>query len=565
MAEEAIPKEIQVAKDKVPQKQEPSKKDVEVEGAATGDVKDAEKDGDPKKFNDPKPGLAALVDDEKENEGVSKDSVVDSLVAERGASFQEESNLPSDLKDLEKKALLDLRSKIEDAIRSNTLFEEEKKQAEEAEKARSPEKEGEEKEKSVVNEGQGEEKKPEELAVEEGKEEEKPENLDFNGEKNETKQKEEEQEKINIEIGEKAIEVDEEIKLWGVPLLPSKGDKGTDVILLKFLRAREFKVQEAFEMLRNTLKWIKDNNIDIILEEEFPPELSSVAYMQGMDRKGHPICYNIFGTFLNDEIYNKTFGTEELRHKFLRWRFQLMERGIKKLDFGSGGATSMLQVNDLRNSPGPTKKELRQAMKQAVGLLQDNYPEFVSRNIFINVPFWSYAFYAVVSPFFTQRSKNKFDFARPARVTETLLKYIDAQQIPVGYGGFHRENDPDFSIEDGVSEVIIKGGSSGAIAIPAPEVGTKFTWEITVLGWDVNYREEFVPKDEGSYTMIVQKERKVGWEEGAIRNSFTNKEAGMLVLTIDNATFKKKRVLYRYKPNSTSTSTTTTPSSSTTT
>lgn len=97
------------------------------------------------------------------------------------------------------------------------------------------------------------------------------------------------------------------------------------------------------------------------------------------------------------------------------------------------------------------------------------------------------------------------------------------------------------------------------------QVGTKFTWEITVLGWDVNYREEFVPKDEGSYTMIVQKERKVGWEEGAIRNSFTNKEAGMLVLTIDNATFKKKRVLYRYKPNSTSTSTTTTPSSSTTT
>lgn len=427
MAEEAIPKEIQVAKDKVPQKQEPSKKDVEVEGAATGDVKDAEKDGDSKKFNDPKPGLAALIDDEKENEGVSKDSVVDSLVAERGASFQEESNLPSDLKDLEKKALLDLRSKIEDAIRSNTLFEEEKKQAEEAEKARSPEKEGEEKEKSVVNEGQGEEKKPEELAVEEGKEEEKPENLGFNGEKNETKQKEEEQEKINIEIGKKAIEVDEEIKLWGVPLLPSKGDKGTDVILLKFLRAREFKVQEAFEMLRNTLKWIKDNNIDIILEEEFPPELSSVAYMQGMDRKGHPICYNIFGTFLNDEIYNKTFGTEELRHKFLRWRFQLMERGIKKLDFGSGGATSMLQVNDLRNSPGPTKKELRQAMKQAVGLLQDNYPEFVSRNVNNITPSFSFSFLNFLQdnywPEFCLISDSRSSLMCPSGLTPSMLLY----------------------------------------------------------------------------------------------------------------------------------------------
>ena len=62
-----------------------------------------------------------------------------------------------------------------------------------------------------------------------------------------------------------------------------------------------------------------------------------------------------------------------------------------------------------------------------------------------------------------------------------------------------------------------------------------------------------MPTDEGSYTMIVQKGRKVTWQEGPLRNSFKNKEAGKLVLTIDNAAFKKKRVLYRYKPNAAST------------
>ncbi|MCI19750.1 patellin-3-like, partial [Trifolium medium] len=36
------------------------------------------------------------------------------------------------------------------------------------------------------------------------------------------------------------------------------------------------------------------------------------------------------------------------------------------------------EVNDLKNSPGPTKWELRQATKQALQLLQDNYPEFVA-------------------------------------------------------------------------------------------------------------------------------------------------------------------------------------------
>ena len=62
-----------------------------------------------------------------------------------------------------------------------------------------------------------------------------------------------------------------------------------------------------------------------------------------------------------------------------------------------------------------------------------------------------------------------------------------------------------------------------------------------------------MPTDEGSYTIIVQKGRKVTWQEGTLRNSFKNKEAGKLVLTIDNAAFKKKRVLYRYKPNAAST------------
>ena len=54
-----------------------------------------------------------------------------------------------------------------------------------------------------------------------------------------------------------------------------------------------------------------------------------------------------------------------------------MEKGVQKLDFNPGGVASMLQITDLKDSPGPSKKELRIAMKQVVQLLQDNHPEFV--------------------------------------------------------------------------------------------------------------------------------------------------------------------------------------------
>ena len=79
------------------------------------------------------------------------------------------------------------------------------------------------------------------------------------------------------------------------------------------------------------------------------------------------------------------------------------------------------------------------------------------------------------------------------------------------------------------------------------QAGTTFIWDITVLGGDVNYKEEFVPADKCSYTIIVQKEKKLGSAEAPIRNIFRTNEAGKIVLTIENCTNKKKKVFYRHK------------------
>lgn len=74
-------------------------------------------------------------------------------------------------------------------------------------------------------------------------------------------------------------------------------------------------------------------------------------------------------------------------------------------------------------------------------------------------------------------------------------------------------------------------------------------WDLAVLGWEVKYKEEFVPTDEGSYTIIVQKGKKMGSQEGPIRNTFRTNEPGKLVLTIENLSSRKKRVLYRHTAN----------------
>lgn len=272
-------------------------------------------------------------------------------VIEKSSSYKEESNHLSDLKEFEKKALAEFKSKLEEAILGNNLFKEDE-----------PIK----KEKETEQPTEETEEKPEEKNEESNQSDEQTQKI------NEEKNSCDEKEKTEKEM---------EVSLWGVPLLPSRGTEGTDVILLKFLRAREFKVNEAFEMLKKTLSWRKKSNIDSILKEEFPSDLESAALMNGVDREGHPVCYNVFGVFENEELYQKTFGTEEKREQFLRWRCQVMEKGIQKLDLKPGGVSSLLQINDLKNSPGPAKKELRIATKQAVGILQDNYPELVAKNV----------------------------------------------------------------------------------------------------------------------------------------------------------------------------------------
>ena len=68
------------------------------------------------------------------------------------------------------------------------------------------------------------------------------------------------------------------------------------------------------------------------------------------------------------------------------------------------------------------------------------------------------------------------------------------------------------------------------------------------MGWEVSYGAEFVPNAEGAYTIIIHKSRKMSpTDEPVIHNSFKVGELGKILLTIDNPTSKRKRLLYRFK------------------
>ncbi|KAJ6807216.1 uncharacterized protein M6B38_172355 [Iris pallida] len=346
---------------------------------------------------------------------------------------------------------------------------------------------------------------------------------------------------------EKGRAAPDEVSIWRVPLL---GDSRSDAILLKFLRARDFSPKDALSMIKNTVLWRREFGIDALAEEDLGvPELGRVVYYDGVDREGHPVCYNVYGEFQNKEMYEKAFGDEEKSRRFLRWRIQYLEKGIREmLDFSPGGVSTMVQVTDLRNSPGLLKAELRQALY----LLQDNYPEFVAKQVFINVPWWYLAFNKMISPFLTQRTKSKFVFAGPSKSLETLFHYIAPEQVPVQFGGLSKEKDSDFTTADAVNLINMKPSMKQIVEIPVAEK-CLLVWELRVVGWDVALGAEFVPSSEDGYTVIIDKKKKLtAGDEPVVKNSFKINEPGKVVLTVENSSSKKKKLLYRYKAKSSS-------------
>ncbi|XP_076896139.1 patellin-3-like [Bidens hawaiensis] len=305
-------------------------------------------------------------------------------------------------------------------------------------------------------------------------------------------------------------------------------------------------------MLKDTLQWRQTFDIESLIQQDLKNDLDleKVVFNHGVDKQGHPVCYNVYGEFENKELYEKWFSDGEKRLRFLRWRIQFLEKSIRMLDFGPGGVNTVFQINDLKNSPGLAKRELRVATRQALQILQDNYPEFVEKQVFINAPWWYLAFYTMISPFMTQRTKSKFVFASTAKTPETLFKYVNPEHVPVQYGGFSVDYcncNPEFTINDPASVITIKPATKQTVEIIVNEK-CLLVWELRVLGWEVSYSAEFVPSNESHYTIIIQKARKMSpADEPVISHSFKISELGKILLNVDNPTSKKKTLLYRFK------------------
>ncbi|EIE80941.1 hypothetical protein G6F46_010764 [Rhizopus delemar] len=227
----------------------------------------------------------------------------------------------------------------------------------------------------------------------------------------------------------KCAQVPENYQLWNIALDKESTDSRLDVLLVKFLRARNLDLVKATKMLTDTLIWRKDFKTDELLDETFDESLfSSVGYLYKTDKKGRPVCYNFYGDIDQEKVFADV-------NKFIRWRVQLMEKGIQQIDLVN--VDSMIVIHDYKGASvlGRTQNA-KTATKEIIKIMQDNYPEFLATKFFVNVPWWGSTIFKLVRPLLSEATVKKFVVCSNDELYSNLTKLIPEENLADTYRSY---------------------------------------------------------------------------------------------------------------------------------
>uniref|UniRef100_A0A7N0UH72 CRAL-TRIO domain-containing protein n=1 Tax=Kalanchoe fedtschenkoi TaxID=63787 RepID=A0A7N0UH72_KALFE len=198
--------------------------------------------------------------------------------------------------------------------------------------------------------------------------------------------------------------------------------KDVDCLTLRrFLRARDQDVDKASKLFLKYLRWratfVPNGYIDI---SEIPNNLAqNKVFVQGVDKEGRPI-----GVILGQR--HRQTSLDEFK-RFAVYCLDKMCASIPK------GQETFVCITDLEGW-GYANCDVR-AYSGALTLLQDCYPERLGKLFIVHVPYIFMAAWKLVSPFIDNKTKKKIVFVEDKLLKETLLEYIEENELPEIYGG----------------------------------------------------------------------------------------------------------------------------------
>jgi len=295
----------------------------------------------------------------------------------------------------------------------------------------------------------------------------------------------------------------------------------SDPVVLRFLRARDFNVEKAREMLSNSLIWRKKHGVDKILSEyQIPPVVRD--YFPGgwfhLDRDGRPVFLLRLGQMDVKGIV-RSIGEEGLTKLTLH----ICEEGLRLTEESSHRLnkpiTTWSMILDLdglnmRHLWRPGVK----ALLHIIEICEANYPETLGRVLIIRAPRVFPILWTLVCPLIDETSRGKFLFyagtadgrAEALNLqTGGLKDYIPEEWIPDWLGGpastgipegglvpksfymtaqeFEKDQSPGPHLMDSscYHSIALNKGQTHEVLIQNQDKGSVVTWDFDVMRHDV--------------------------------------------------------------------------------
>ncbi|XP_064476060.1 SEC14-like protein 3 [Ornithodoros turicata] len=213
----------------------------------------------------------------------------------------------------------------------------------------------------------------------------------------------------------------------------------SDNYLLRWLRAREFNLIKSEHMIRQSIKWRQNNDVDHILQTHVPSEIVKKHFPGGFlecSPEGYPVWLIPIGNIDIKGFLQCVPQSELERHVtyLLEHADSLKKRNSIKF---SKVVETKLCIFDFENFSLRQLYSL-QVMDFLTSLLkmyEDNYPETLEIAYIINAPGFFPLFWKIIRPFLTERTASKVHIYGKDGWQEPLLKMLDPSGFPQHWGG----------------------------------------------------------------------------------------------------------------------------------
>ncbi|KAG4069858.1 hypothetical protein HA402_009565 [Bradysia odoriphaga] len=211
--------------------------------------------------------------------------------------------------------------------------------------------------------------------------------------------------------------------------------------MLRFLRARDFSVEKASQMLQESLNWREENCVDQILSEYKKPSVVVKHFPGGWhqcDKDGRPIFILRLG-HMDVKGLLKSIGEEGL----LKLTLYICEEGLQLIQAANkSNDKPVLSWCLLVDLDGLSMRHLWRpgvkALLRIIETVEMHYPETLGRVFVVRAPRVFPIAWTIVSAFIDDYTRSKFLFYGGPdclHMKDGLEVYIDSEAIPDFLGG----------------------------------------------------------------------------------------------------------------------------------